>query len=46
MTAYRYFQIVAEQFADEIIDETDLIDFSPEVSEKIKEIKKCWEEDD
>lgn len=46
MTGSKYFHTVVEQLADGIITEDDLSDFSPEVSEKIKEIKKRWEEDD
>ena len=45
MTGSSYFYIVVGQFADKIITEEDLKDFSSEVYEKIVATKNLWEED-
>ena len=45
MSGSKYFYTIVEQFADGIITEDDLKDFSPEVREKIISMKQLREDD-
>ena len=44
LTGSRYFFVIAEQFADGVITEDDIKDFSPELIQNIRETKRRREE--
>lgn len=45
MTGSRYFFVIAGQFADGVITEDDIKDFTPELIQKIREMKRLWDGD-
>ena len=45
LTGSRYFLTVAVLYADGIITDEDIMNFSPEINEEIRRMKRLWDKD-